>query len=130
MLGLPDDLVLIARSPTALQKSLHKASDAATILGLSFRPDKCASLSLVTYGRCTVRKEQTDFLIQGTSLTSLENRQSYRYLGVSVGLVHNIDDLPTSLLAPWQKLDAIRTFIQPCLTYALRAGDPLKKSLH
>ena len=61
-----------------------------------------------------------------------------------IGLIHNIDDLPNivpclirdleiiraSLLAPWQKLDAIRTFIQPCLTYALRAGDPLKKSLH
>ena len=58
-------------------------------------------------------------------------------------MIHNIDDIPSiiprlihdlhainnSLLAPWQKLDAIRTFVQPCLTYALRAGDPLKKSL-
>ena len=35
-----------------------------------------------------------------------------------------------SLLAPWQKLDAIRMFLQMCLTYALRAGIPLKKSLH
>ena len=59
-------------------------------------------------------------------------------------MIHNIDDIPnivprmirdleviwSSLLAPWQKLDAIRTFIQPCLTYPLRAGNPLKKSLH
>lgn len=34
-----------------------------------------------------------------------------------------------SLLCPWQKLDAIRTFIQPCLTFALRVGFSLKKSL-
>ena len=26
-------------------------------------------------------------------------------------------------------MDALRTFIQPCLTYALRAGNPLKQSL-
>jgi hypothetical protein len=73
----------------------------------------------------------------------LENEESYHYLGVPIGLIHNIDDIPnivpllirdletirSSLLAPWQKLDAIRTFIQPCLTYALRAGNPLKQSL-
>ena len=61
-----------------------------------------------------------------------------------IGLIHNIDDIPnivphmirdlevirSSLLAPWQKLDAICTFIQPCLSNALRAGNPLKKSLH
>ena len=64
-LAYADDLVLIARSPTALQKLLNKALDAATILGLSFRADKCASLSLVTDGRCTVRTEQSVFLIQG-----------------------------------------------------------------
>lgn len=46
-LAYADDLVLIARSPTAL----------------SFRADKCTSLSLVTDGRCTVRTEQTDFVV-------------------------------------------------------------------
>ena len=138
-----DDLI-IARSAPALQKLLDKASDGATILGLSFRPDKCASLSLVTDGRATVRTAATDFTIQGEHFPASENEESYRYLGVPIGLIHNIDDLPnivprlirdlevlrSSLLAPWQKLDAIRTFLQPCLTYALRAGNPLKKSLH
>lgn len=143
-LAYADDLVIIARSSTALQKLLYEASDGATILGLSFRPDKCASLSLVTDGRRTVRTEVIDFYIQGERFPALVNEESYRYLGVPIGLVHNIDDIPnivprlirdleavrSSLLAPWQKLDAIRTFIQPCLTYALRAGNPLKKSLH
>ena len=65
----------------------------------------------------------------------LSQHESYRYLGVPIGLLynggdmHNITDrleqdlikIRDSLLAPWQKLDAIRTFIQPCLTYAFRA---------
>ena len=38
----------------------------------------------------------------------------------------DLDRIRDSLLAPWQKLDAIRTFVQPCLTYALRADDLLK----
>ena len=60
-----------------------------------------------------------------------------------IGVIHNIDDLDnilpqlitdleairSSLLAPWQKLNTIRTFLQSALTYALRAGDPKKKSL-
>ena len=143
-LAYADDLVIIARSARALQDLLDQASDGATILGLSFRPDKCASLSLVTDGRATVRTATTDLTIQGEHFPALENEESYRYLGVPIGLIHNIDDIPNivprlirdlevlrvSLLAPWQKLDAIRTFLQPCLTYALRAGNPLKKSLH
>ena len=142
-LAYADDLVIIARSRHALQKLLDEASDGATILGFSYRPDKCASISLVTDGKRTVRTEVNEFLVQGTRVPPLENEESYRYLGVPIGLIHNIDDIPnivprlirdletirSSLLAPWQKLDAIRTFIQPCLTYALRAGDPLKQSL-
>lgn len=60
-----------------------------------------------------------------------------------IGLIHNVDDLPSLLprliqdlgkindspLALWQKLDAIRTFVQPCRTFALRAGHSLKKSI-
>ena len=142
-LAYADDLVVVARSRAALQLLLDAASDAAHIVGLSFRPDKCASLSLTsTKQRATYVHEQ-DFLIQGNHIPALAQEQSYRYLGVPIGLVHNIDDLPNivpqltrhveiignSLLAPWQKLDAIRSFVQPCLTYALRAGNPEMQSL-
>ncbi|XP_046856073.1 uncharacterized protein LOC124449166 [Xenia sp. Carnegie-2017] len=142
-LAYADDLVLLARSPDALQQLLDRASDAASVLGFEFRPDKCATLFLTTEGKRHLWTDRHDFILQGDHLPALENEQSYRYLGVPIGVIHNIDDIPTiiprlihdlhsinsSLLAPWQKLDAIRTFIQPCLTYALRAGDPLKKSL-
>ena len=142
-LAYADDLVIIARSARALQTLLDAASEGATILGFEFRPDKCASLSLTSTKQRATFVEAKDFTIQGNHLPALTQEESYRYLGVPIGLVHNIDDLPSivpqlirnletinsSLLAPWQKLDAIRTFVQPCLTYALRAGNPVMQSL-
>ena len=73
----------------------------------------------------------------------LNQHEHYRYLGVPIGMMRDIDSLDhlvddlcqdlerinSSLLSPWQKLDAIRTFVQPSLTFALRAGEPEKASL-
>jgi hypothetical protein len=76
-------------------------------------------------------------------MPAMDQFEHYRYLGVPIGMVRDVtsleslvddlcgdlDKIHKSLLAPWQKLDAIRTFVQPCLTFALRAGEPLKASL-
>lgn len=127
-----------------LQILLDAASEAANIVGFSFRPDKCASLSLTATRQRATFIETVDFVIQGNDIPALAQEESYRYIEIPIGLVHNIDDLPnivpqltkhveiigSSLLAPWQKLDALRSFVQPCLTYALRAGNPEMQSLH
>jgi hypothetical protein len=140
ILAYADDLVILARTKESLQSLLDAVSSAADSLHLQFRPDKCASLSL---NKHAPRICANDFLIQGESINALNQEDHYRYLGVPIGLIPNITDLQklvddltsklekieTSLLAPWQKLDAIRTFIQPCLTYALRSTDPTTKSL-
>ena len=142
-LAYADDLVLIARTKEALQSLLDVASLHASVLGLEFRPDKCATLAIVQRKGEPTRIDPHRFTIQQTPVPALAADESYRYLGVPIGLIHNIDDLDSilpqlitdleairsSLLAPWQKLDAIRTFLQPALTYALRTGDPKKKSL-
>lgn len=44
-------------------------------------------------------------------------------------LIDDFRKINASLLAPWQKLDAVQTFIQPCLTYVLRASPVTKDSL-
>ena len=76
-------------------------------------------------------------------ISSIGTEDHYKYLGIPIGLIHNINHLPEivdelipkllqleeCLLAPWKKLDAIRSFIQPRLTYAFCAGSPTKKSL-
>ena len=140
ILAYADDLVILARNSQTLQTLLDTVSSAADCLSLQFHPDKCASLSLA---RTTPRIQQNQLLIQTQLIPALQREDHYRYLGVPIGLVPNItnlqnlvDDLTCklekieqSLLAPWQKLDAIRTFIQPCLTYALRSTAPTTKSL-
>ena len=139
VLAYADDLVFITRKKENMDNLLNAATTSANILGLSFRPDKCATLTLHDGSHAV----NTAFHIQGQAIPVMSAEDTYRYLGVPIGLIHNVNDLPAMLpkliqdlgkisdspLAPWQKLDAIRTFIQPCLTFSLRAGHPLKRSM-
>ena len=144
VLAYADDLVLVSRTRHGLQTLLDDVSVAANILQLSFRPDKCASLSLT----CNSKREpsrvgDTVFSVQERNIPVLAKEESYRYLGVPIGLLYDANDMlritdklmqdlekiRDSLLAPWQKLDAIRTFIQPCLTYVLRTSPVTRDSL-
>ena len=84
-----------------------------------------------------------EYVVQDQPMPILDEEEHYRYLGVPIGVIHNydnvenlvqplIDDLDKiqeSLLAPWQILDMIRTFIQPSLTFAIRAGFTIKRTL-
>ena len=107
-------------------------------------PDKCASLSLT----CNSKHEpshvgDTVFFVQGCNIPVLLEEESYWYLGVPIGLLYDANDvlkitdkqindlekIRDSLLAPWQKLDAVRTFIQPFLTYVLRICPVTRESL-
>jgi hypothetical protein len=101
------------------------------------------SMASLSMARTAPRIEINQFRVQTQQIPALQREDHYQYLGVPIGLVPNIsnlqnlvDELTTkldkieqSLLALWQKLDAIRTFIQPCLTYAFRSTDPTAKSL-
>ena len=141
ILAYADDLVILSKSSVGLQQLLTTASIMATKLQLKFKPAKCASLALECRRGTTVRA--VDFSVQGNIIPALTEEQHYRYLGVPIGLYRTDNSLETlvtkmtedihriesSLLAPWQKLDAYRTFIQPCAAYTLRAGDCLKKHL-
>ena len=143
MLAYADDLVLIAKDGWLLQQLLDAASSSSSVIGLQFRPDKCASLSLTYSKKHKTNIQNNDFTVQGNVMPSLSDHEHYRYLGVPIGMIRNVENLDklvddlcedldrihSSLFAPWQKLDAIRTFIQPCLTFALRSGEPLKSSL-
>jgi hypothetical protein len=143
VLAYADDLVLMSRTRNGLQTLLNDVSSAADILNLNFRPDKCASLSLTCNKREPTRVGDTVFTVQLGEFPVLSKEESYRYLGVPIGLLYDASDMNNitsklisdlekirdSLLTPWQKLDAIRTFIQLCLTYALRTCPVTRLSL-
>ena len=141
ILAYANDLVLVSRSAKGLQLLLDEAGLATTILGLIFKPAKSATLMLNCKGGTEVTN--TEYYVQSKSIPSLNKEEPYRYLGVPVGmeveqheaneiceqLIIALDKLENSLLAPWQKRDAIRTFLQPRLSYILRAGDVQIKTL-
>ncbi|XP_046856059.1 uncharacterized protein LOC124449153 [Xenia sp. Carnegie-2017] len=134
VLAYADDLVVLAKNEYQLQSLLNSASNLAYTIGLEFRPDKCASLAITYSKRVIGNIQPSTFIVQDKQIPHLAEEEHYRYLGIPIGLIRDFSSIQNltdnlcrdlecinnSLLAPWQKLDMIKTFIQPCLTYALR----------
>jgi hypothetical protein len=138
-LAYADDLALVTRPPDDLQRLLDVTGRVADWAGLRFNASKCATLHID--GK---RKEAlpTVFNIQGDTPTTLSEGDFYEHLGVPTGyhvaqsaekvlarMRESLDLVDGSLLAPWQKFDAINTFVLPCITFHLRNGVVQKKSL-
>ncbi|GFQ86954.1 reverse transcriptase domain-containing protein [Trichonephila clavata] len=116
----------------SLQIHLDSLVHTAARIGLRFTPPKCASLTF--YHARSARVVNEDLLsIFGTPIPSLTGPDAYKYLGLRVGLnfYHNnsrlfdtaradILKVRDSLLAPWQKLHAIRSIILPRLDFTCR----------
>ena len=121
ILAYADDLVIMSKSADGLQRLLSTASIMADKLQLKFKPENCASLSIV----------------HGNVIHALSEEQHYRYLGVpnesleslAVKMGEHLQQIDSSLLAPWQILDAYHTFIQSFAAYTLCASDCQKKHL-
>ncbi len=127
-----DDLVLITRNHDKLQLLLDAASVSVNLFCLEFRPEEGASLSMM-YGKGYESNLQMNlFQVEGKEIPALSEHEHYRYIGIPIGMIrdddnlesladdlcNNLERINSTLLAPWQKLDAIKTFKQPCLTFA------------
>ena len=129
-----DDIGLVAASPAEMQSLLDEIQRAAAAAGLKFNPKKCATVHL--RGKGSAQKSQpTVFVLDGEGLKALGEGEAYEYLGIPVGsrvsqtptatiirMMEDANAIDSSLLAPWQKMDALRTFILPRLDYILRGG--------
>ena len=116
ILAYADDLVLVRISTKGLQQLLDKAGLAATILGLIFKPSKCATLTLDCKGGTKVINKE--YNLQDKKLPVLKKEEPYRYLGVPMGieeeqheateiceqLIIDLEKLENSLLAPLAKV--------------------------
>jgi len=137
VLAFADDLSLLAKNDVALQRQLDVASETADWCGLTFKPSKCATLHILN-------RETVDsvFTIDENPLAVLGEGQHYRHLGVPTGFRNkqtpdeslarigtDLNLLDASLLAPWQKIDAVVTFLVPRLDFILRGADVRVKPL-
>ncbi|KAG5893120.1 hypothetical protein JTB14_019323 [Gonioctena quinquepunctata] len=129
VLAYADDLVLAANAPEDLQNILNRVGETAAYCGLTFRPEKCASPTL----DCRHRNicHMVEYRIQGNQFPALAEGQAYAHFGIPTG--YHVDQSPEdtidrmtferldiSLLAPWQKIDALSTFILPKISFILR----------
>jgi len=137
--ALADDLALFADSADNLQRRITATSEAASIVGLRFRPEKCAVVA-----RCANDELPARIILQGARIPCVDRDHAVTYLGAPQGLsqpraefeqatlslIRDINLLKACSLAPWQKLDALRTFLLPRLDYLCRARyAPGKKAL-
>ncbi|XP_070382703.1 uncharacterized protein [Dermacentor albipictus] len=132
ILAYADALTLLAADPTTLQSRLDRVTALSARLGLRLNTAKCRSLHLS--GRHLVGTRPTSFTVGGDAIPALGDFEEHNFLGRPVGFrvlpdettvdeaVHLGRKLLSSMLAPWQRLDAIKTYLYPALNFAMRAG--------
>jgi len=137
VLAFADDLCVIADSPAELQTLLDVTTDRLRRTGLHLNPGKCVTMHMS--GRTPVGVRDTRFSIDGQQVRPLRDGEATTFLGAQVGFqivprmstVADITQLGLkvlrSKLAPWQRIDAMKTFVYPAVTHLLRVGD-IKKT--
>ncbi|GFS45748.1 retrovirus-related Pol polyprotein from type-1 retrotransposable element R2 [Nephila pilipes] len=122
-LAYADDLLLIDSSSAGLQRTIDLISTQANRAGLRFKPAKCASLSF-SFTRHRRHIDPSHIRVNNVSIINIMVQDAYKYLGVRVGfsfrqdhgeffrgISADVEKVSESLLAPWQKLTAIRAHV-------------------
>ena len=127
-LAFADDVALMCRDYRALDGALSALEAVCDWCGLKPNPRKSGLLSIGT--------RLPPVSLCGQPLPVVEEGESYRYLGRPVGHTRlscppldvladtrrAAEQVMASALAPWQKLDALRSSVMPRLTHCLRLG--------
>uniref|UniRef100_A0A914D4E2 Ubiquitin-like protease family profile domain-containing protein n=1 Tax=Acrobeloides nanus TaxID=290746 RepID=A0A914D4E2_9BILA len=131
-LAFADDLAIVGKTVEELQCMLNTIDRLAKNRGLRFNAKKCASLH-ISKGQI----HPTKFKICGEEISTLKDHDHYVYLGTELGknvrsnlkakaeqILDDLKRIEESMLAPWQKIDAIKVFIITKMIHSIRHGDP------
>ncbi|GFY56669.1 retrovirus-related Pol polyprotein from type-2 retrotransposable element R2DM [Trichonephila inaurata madagascariensis] len=132
ILAFADDIVLLANDAEDMQEMITATAHELGALCLSLNPQKCATLHLSV--RVPTGSVPTKFQLEGAEIQALSDGDSYTYLGTPVGFFVQknfktanqaltiLEKISTSHLEQWQKLDALKTFFFPTLSFSMRTG--------
>ncbi|GBN17597.1 Retrovirus-related Pol polyprotein from type-2 retrotransposable element R2DM, partial [Araneus ventricosus] len=132
VLAFADDVAIIAQSPAELQQQLNLISEDFERISLTLNPAKSVSFHLS--GATPIGTRDTTFFINDQPLRILKEFENHKFLGKPVGYnpIPDFNDvnaigklgksIAESLLAPWQKLDALKCFFYPTMQFAMRTG--------
>lgn len=130
-LGYADDTAVLEKTVEDLQNTIDRVKAFLDRLGLKLNPAKCKTLH-IDPKRASCGDAR--FKIGEEEVPALESLDAVKYLGKPVGyrLFDNnlkIDEyiaegmkILNSTLAPWQKIDALKCFFFPSLSYAMRTS--------
>ena len=136
-LAYADDIALVTTNADSMGRLLRSAESTAGALGLTFNPRKCATLHIKRGGGVA----RTEFTLGGVPIPAMAEGDSYEHLGVPTGfqvdqtpystiagMLEDLRKVDESLLAPWQKVETLATFIMPRLDFLLRGARSQKKA--
>ena len=131
-----DDIAIISSNTAELQDALDATDATACDLGLSFNPGKCTSLS----HKKGKNSSESHLHLRGSQIRSMKKDEHEDYLGTPMGsrltfrpatsLRKHLILIADSGLAPWQKLEVLRSSLLPSLSHHLASGRVLKDSLY
>lgn len=128
-LGYADDTAAFEDSLEELQETLQRICDFLDRIGLELNVDKYRSIHIVP-ARATCGNGKV--FIGDAEVPQLKCFKPTKYLGKPIGfrLLHDslkMEDfldagtkILTSSLEPWQRIEALKTFFYPSLSYAMR----------
>lgn len=131
ILAYADDLTPLGLSTDLLQRRIDGVAKLASSLGLSLNSAKGSSL--YPSGGTPVGMRPTRFMVSGVPITALTTGPSdssdpvgYRLVVATGSVISNAISQPRAIysfmLAPWQRLDAVRTFVYPALNFTMWCG--------
>ncbi|GBN16737.1 Retrovirus-related Pol polyprotein from type-1 retrotransposable element R2 [Araneus ventricosus] len=137
ILAFADDVCLIAKSPQELQVMLDRIDVLFSALNLSLNPRKSVSFHLS--GVKPTGSRNTPFYVRGNLLPSIQEGDFHKFLGKPVGFnpcpnFQSLNDLYAAAkavmesgLAPWMRIDALKSFIYSAFQFPMRTSQFAKK---
>ena len=131
-LAFADDLVILAKTASGLQKQIDNLEPKLKVLGLEFNPMKCSTFRLkieVRAKKWTV--DPVKFLkCNGELIPAISVGSFYKYLGLRIGCMSNsqfvnevlerkLTNLTKAPMKPQQRIYALRTHLIPSLWHPL-----------